>query len=111
MKRFLLILIALLVLVSTFSPPATVIGGTITTQSGQVNLLALNDMLVKGLKATREDEKLYIAEVVRLVGQKKLPVALVYASFQYARKRRPDYPFPYFRYSVKTLAKRKNIDL
>ena len=111
MKRFLLILIALLVLVSTFTPPATVIGGTITTQSGQVNLLALNDMLVKGLKATREDEKLYIAEVVRLVGQKKLPVALVYASFQYARKRRPDYPFPYFRYSVKTLAKRKNIDL
>ena len=111
MKRFLLILIALLVLVSTFSPPATVIGGTITTQSGQVNLFALNDLLVKGLKATREDEKLYIAEVVRLVGQKKLPVALVYASFQYARKRRPDYPFPYFRYSVKTLAKRKNIDL
>jgi hypothetical protein len=111
MKRFLLILIALLVLASTFTPPATVIGGTITTQSGQVNLFALNDLLVKGLKATREDEKLYIAEVVRLVGQKKLPVSLVYASFQYARKRRPDYPFPYFRYSVKTLAKRKNIDL
>jgi hypothetical protein len=111
MKRFLLILIALLVLVSTFTPPATVIGGTITTQSGQVNLFALNDLLVKGLRATREDEKLYIAEVVRLVGEKKLPVSLVYASFQYARKRRPDYPFPYFRYSVKTLAKRKNIDL
>ncbi len=111
MKRFLLILIALLVLVSTFTPPATVIGGTITTQSGQVNLFALNDLLVKGLKATREDERLYIAEVVRLVGEKKLPVSLVYASFQYARKRRPDYPFPYFRYSVKTLAKRKNINL
>jgi hypothetical protein len=111
MKRFLLILIALLVLISTFTPPATVNGGTITTQSGQVNLFALNDLLVKGLKATREDERLYIAEVVRLVGEKKLPVSLVYASFQYARKRRPDYPFPYFRYSVKTLAKRKNIDL
>jgi len=111
MKRFLLVLIALLVLGSTFVPPDTVTGGTVTTPAGQVNLFALNDMLVKGLKATREDEKLYIAEVVRLVGEKKLPVALVYASFQYARKRRPDYPFPYFRYSVKTLAKRKNIDL
>lgn len=111
MKRFLLVLIGLLVLGSTLMPPAPVTGGTVTTQAGQVNLHALNDMLVKGLKATREEEKLYIAQVVRLVGEKKLPVALVYASFQYARKRRPDYPFPYFRYSVKTLAKRKNIDL
>jgi hypothetical protein len=111
MKRLLLVLIALLVLGSTIVPPATVIGGTAMTQTGQVNLHALNDMLVRGLKATREDEKLYIAEVVRLVGEKKLPVSYVYASFQYARKRRIDYPFAYFRYSIKTLAKRKNLDL
>jgi hypothetical protein len=111
MKRLLLVLVTLTVLGIAFVPPATVTGGTVATQTGEVNLRALNDMLVKGLKATRPDEKIYIGEVVRLVGEKKLPVALVYASFQYARKRRPDYPFPYFRYSIKTLAKRQGVNL
>ncbi|MHB0956602.1 MAG: hypothetical protein ACYC6N_21040 [Pirellulaceae bacterium] len=80
-------------------------------RNGKVNLDALHEMLTKGLKATREDEKIYIAYVVMWVGEEKLPVSLVYAAFDYARKRRPEYPFPYFHYSLKTLAKRKNIEL
>ncbi len=46
-----------------------------------------------------------------LVALEEVPVSYVYASFNYARKRRPDYPFPYFQYSMRTLGKRKNIDL
>ena len=68
-------------------------------------------MLTKGLKATREDEKAYINWIVSLVAKDKLPVSLVYASFKYSRARRPSYPFPYFVFSVETLAKRNNIDM
>ena len=41
----------------------------------------------------------------------KLPVAYVYSSFTYVRKRRPDYPFPYFHHSLKALTKRKDLGL
>jgi hypothetical protein len=68
-------------------------------------------MLTKGLKATRNEEKLYIEFVVQMVALDQLPVSYVYASFSYARKRRPDYPFPYFQHSLRALGKRKNIDL
>jgi hypothetical protein len=76
-----------------------------------VNPEALRQLLVKGLKVTRKDQKEYINAVVILVAQKKLPLSLVYASFRYARKRRLSYPFPYFVFSLETLAKRNNIDL
>jgi hypothetical protein len=83
----------------------------VMTRTGKVNPIALRDMLKKGLKATRPDEKLYIDYVVDLVVLERLPVGYVYASFNYARKRRPDYPFPYFHYSLKALGKRKSLEL
>ncbi len=67
---------------------------------------ALRQLLVNGLKATRADERKYLDQVVARVVDKTLPLSIVYASFRYARTRRPSYPFPYFVYSVETLAKR-----
>jgi hypothetical protein len=112
MKRLLLALAAVTLLGSPWLIGISAAGDTrVMTRTGTINPMALRQMLNKGLKATREEEKLYIDRVVQLVVLEKLPLSYVYASFDYARKRRPDYPFPYFRYSLKTLGKRKDIDL
>ena len=111
MRQFLLALAALMLVGSPWMVGTSAARTSPVAQTGRVNSNALREMLTKGLKATRPEENLYIDYVVELVGKGDLPVSYVYASFHYARKRRPDYPFPYFRYSMKTLAKRKNIDL
>ncbi len=70
---------------------------------------ALRQTLTKGLKAVRPDQQEFIDHVVDLVESHKLPVSLVYAAVDWSRKRRSDYPFPYFVYALKTLAGRHNI--
>jgi hypothetical protein len=111
MKRILLVLTAA-VLVGIPLFPSTSAAGiqSAVNKNGKIDANALREMLTNGLRATREDEKDFVDYVVERVVARKLPLALVYASFDYARKRHPQYPFPYFYYSVKTLAKRKNID-
>ena len=112
MKRLLLALAAVIVVCSPFLAGVSVArDNNVMTRTGKVNSNALREMLTKGLKATRDEEKLYIDFVVRMVALNQLPVSYVYASFSYARKRRPDYPFPYFQHSLRALGKRKNIDL
>ena len=116
MQRVLIVLVVATVLgisVSALAPEARAAGGRSPSRStkGKVDPNALREMLIKGLKVTRDDQKEYINYIVSLVAQDKLPVALVYASFQYARTRRPSYPFPYFVFSVQTLAKRNKIEL
>jgi siroheme synthase (precorrin-2 oxidase/ferrochelatase) len=113
MKKILVALVAMILIDMPLLVSVSTAGnGGVVNNNGRVNLAALEEMLTKGLKATREDEKLYIKDVVmKMVEDEKLPVSLVYASFTYARKRRPDYPFPYFQYSLKTLANRKHIEL
>lgn len=81
-----------------------------TARSTEAESRQLRDRLVNGLKATRENELAYIDRVVQRVAEKRLPESMVYACFDYARKRYPPYPFPYFQYSLNTLAKRKHID-
>lgn len=76
-----------------------------------VNTDSLRDTLVNGLRATRDDQKRFIEHIVELVDDKKLPVSLVYAAFRWARKNRSDYPFPYFKYAIRELAKRKGIPI
>ena len=50
------------------------------------------------LLTTLEEEKKFIADVVKLVGEEKLPKKLVDTSCQWVRNRRPNtkYPFIYF---------------
>jgi hypothetical protein len=82
-----------------------------TAKQNRVDLKALRELLTKGLKVTRPVEEAFIDHVVILVGENKLPVSLVYAAFRWARRRRPDYPFPYFQSAVKALAKQNKIDI
>ena len=113
MKRFILTLLAVWILstvVRTSSLKAQTLEGQAIAQStnnGRVNADQLREMLTKGLKATRDDQKEYIDLVVARAVKKTLPLSVVYASFKYARTRRPSYPFPYFVFSVETLSKRK----
>jgi hypothetical protein len=116
MKRILLTLLAAMtacspLLVCDSGARAATPQSAVQFRRGKVDPRALRELLVKGLKATRKNERAYIDHIVSLVVQNKLPLSLVYASFDYARKRRPSYPFPYFVFSVETLAKRKNIDI
>ena len=58
---------------------------------------SLKDTLEKGLRARRPVEFQFIAQVVTLVEQGRLPRKLVLGTFQYARKKgNRKYPFPYF---------------
>ncbi len=112
MKRILMALAVAILVTGPIQDEASAAGGnSVVTKTGRVNISALHEMLTKGLKATRPDEISYIDHVVELVADNTLPVSYVYASFSYARKRRPDYPFPFFQYSLRALGKRKNIEL
>ncbi len=71
----------------------------------------LRDTLTNGLRATRQDQRDFIDRVVRYVERGKIPAALVYASFRWARKRYPDHPFPYFVQALRQLAKRYHVYL
>ena len=114
MKRYLL---ALCILVVWYGPvradqPVNTTALNVPTFSqpmAKVDPDSLREELVNGLRATRDDQKNFIDHIVTMVDEGKLPVSLVYASFRWARKRRSDYPFPYFKYAVRELAKRKRI--
>ena len=82
-----------------------------STARTNVDLDALREQLIKGLKVTRPQEEAFVDHVVLLVGKGKLPVSLVYAAFRWARRRRPDYPFPYFTSAIRALAKRNKIEI
>jgi hypothetical protein len=113
------IVLTLLVSLALAAWPWTPLGAAQTTPlspsvkstNAKVNPHELRQMLNKGLKATRDNEKEYIDWVVTWVEKNKLPVSLVYASFHYSRARRPQYPFPYFVYSLETLISRNKLVL
>ena len=111
MKRLILTLLAVWILSTTgltSSLKARTPARQALTQASKVrvNPDALRELLVKGLKVTRDDQKEYIDLVVARVVNGTLPISIVYASFKYARTRRLSYPFPYFVLSVETLKKR-----
>ena len=117
MKRCLLVLALALLLIAGGLIPSNLLNagttrnGVASTSVNKVDPHALRELLIKGLKVTRKDEEAFIDYVVELVVEQRLPVALVYASFQYARKQRPDIPFPYFVYSLQSLARRNKIEI
>ena len=90
MKRAMLTLLVVImvsspVLVCVSEAQAAAGGTPSRTTKGKINPNALREMLTKGLRVTRDDEKDYINYIVSLVTQEKLPPSLVYASFEYAQ--------------------------
>ena len=63
---------------------------------GSGRVASLQDQLNAGLRARRPVEFKFIADAVKLVEQRKLPVRLVVESYDYARKKRTRHPFQYF---------------
>lgn len=64
----------------------------------------LSETLRFGLKCRRPVEFEFVALIVQKVDQKVLPRDMVLSMFDYARKRRPDLPFPYFEVGLKKRA-------
>ena len=68
----------------------------------------LKELLKTGLRPRTPAEFAFVDRVVKMTQQNKLPLPLVKASFNWARRKRP-YPFPYFQRAVKILAARRGI--
>jgi len=71
----------------------------------------LKEQLENGLKARLPADFAFISKVVTLVEQDKLPISVVKAVFQWARKKGAanNYPFPYFQRALKIRAKKLGI--
>lgn len=71
----------------------------------------LNETLRFGLKCRRPIEFEFVDLVVQKVESKELPRALVLSMFDYARKKRPNQPFPYFEAGMKKRAEAIGVEL
>ncbi|MEE3372560.1 MAG: hypothetical protein VX346_24700 [Planctomycetota bacterium] len=84
---------------------ATATGGVFNRTSARK--LSLSDQLKLGLRARNSEDRAYIERVVKSVEQGKLPRRLVNAAYSYARRRRANYPLPYFRRALEILTARR----
>lgn len=81
------------------------------THQGRV--AGLQQQLENGLQARLPREFQFIARVVALVQQKKLPLPLVQSTFVWARRQVTGrkYPFPYFERALRIRAKRIGVEI
>ena len=71
----------------------------------------LSETLRFGLKCRRPVEFEFVALVVQKVENNQLPQDMVLSMLQYARKKRPDQPFPYFEAGMKKRAAAIGVEL
>jgi hypothetical protein len=71
----------------------------------------LRGQLVNGLKATRDEEREWLAQVVILVDEGELGRDLINAVFKWARRRHPSAPFPHFERGLRVLATKRGVEL
>ena len=86
-------------------------GSDVSSNPLAVEVADLKDQLENGLKARLPADFAFISKVVTLVEQEKLPLGMVKAVFQWARKKgvTNNYPFPYFQRALKIRAKKLGI--
>lgn len=101
--RALLMLVAALPLTGYFRATAT--GGVFNRTAARK--LSLSDQLKLGLRARNLEDRAYIERVVKSVERGKIPRRLVNAAYNYARRRRANYPLPYFRRALEILIARR----
>jgi hypothetical protein len=78
--------------------------------AGGVTGLDLKTQLEKGLEARRPVEFEYIAQIVRLVEERKLPRKLVASTFVWAR-RKPYMKLQYFQFALQARARGLDVEL
>lgn len=75
------------------------------------NVVSLEDQLKNGLRVSRPKQQAFIKVVVHHVDHGKLPRAMVTLVYDWAIKRNPAVPFPYFQYALRALSRRRGINL
>lgn len=77
----------------------------------QPRVANLNETLRFGLRCRRPVEFEFVDLVVSKVDNKEIPRAVVLSMFDYARKKRPNQPFPYFQAGMKKRAEAMGVNL
>ncbi|PAY19722.1 hypothetical protein CKO51_09460 [Rhodopirellula sp. SM50] len=70
---------------------------------------ALDDYLISRLRATTEDQRHYVREIVKLVDQNKLEKRLVLALERYARRKSPYFPLPAYERALRVEAAKRGV--
>lgn len=78
---------------------------------GEQNIAPLSDQLIKGLRAITPEQKQFVAVTVAYVDQGVIPRAMVNLVYRWALERNATVPFPYFEYAMRTLSKRRGVEL
>ena len=70
---------------------------------------SLSDYLISRLRATTDDQRSYVREVVQLVEQGKLERRLVLALERYARRKSPYFPLPVYERALRVEAAKRGV--
>ncbi|QDS87137.1 hypothetical protein EC9_13130 [Rosistilla ulvae] len=84
---------------------------TRTTAGTAQSVVRLEDQLINGLRATREEQQAFLKSVVVLSEQGKLDKRLINAIYVWSRRRQPLYPFPFFERGLRIEAQKRGIAL
>jgi hypothetical protein len=103
-------LIALMLLIACFSFPGSLGFPAPVAQAQAVDEPKLRDLLIYGLRVRRESDRKFVDRVVEMVEDGELPRSLVQRTFLWARKK-PYYPFQYFRRALVIQARDAGIDI
>jgi hypothetical protein len=72
---------------------------------------SLKETLRSVLRCRRDEEFEFVDKVALQVEQGKLPLDMVLSMMKWARQRRPEIPFPYFKEGIKRRAASIGVDL
>ncbi len=75
------------------------------------NAVPLEDQLINGLRVTTPGQRAFVQLVVLRVNQGRLPRAMVNLVYEWAIKRNPSVPFPYFQIALRILSRKRGISL
>jgi hypothetical protein len=89
---------------ATFAQIPTVPSGVVVTQQA-----SLSEYLVNRLRATTDDQRDYIQQIVKLVEDGKLEKRLVLALERYARRRSPYFPLPIYERALRYEAGKRGV--
>lgn len=74
-------------------------------------VVGLEEQLINGLRATRDEQQAFLKTVVVLSEQGKLDKRLINAIYVWSRRRQPLYPFPFFERGLRIEAQKRGIVL
>ena len=75
------------------------------------NTVELKDQLYFGLRTFLPEQQAFLDDLVARVDSGQLPRSMVNVVFVWARKRKPNIPFPYFEVAMRLLAERRGVIL